>query len=192
MRIRLSWNKVKRHKVSDDKLLIQIRQDADNDLNERTTTSSKPKIEEVKQKTPSKGKKWVGHISKTQLFKLAKEEAKVAQDVQNSRFLMPYDIKKVIENDNTEDYSLLEGIGFPSASSFDKVVQCMKEISIASVKKIQNNIQRIKATEKKLKELERKATENLKKKSKPLIVTYLCQIHQKLASQTAFWVVVFL
>ena len=166
--VRLSLNKVKRHKVSDDKLQIQTKQEIDNDLNERTTTSSKPKIEEVKQKTPVKSKKHAGHISKTQVFKLAKEEAKVAQDVQTSHFLMPYDIKKAIENDNSDSHSILNGIGFPSVSSFDKVVQCMKEISIASVKKIQNNIQRIKATEKKLKELERKASENLKKKSKSL------------------------
>lgn len=161
---------MKRHKVSDDKLQIQIKQEADNDLNERTTTSSKPKIEEVKQKTPVKGKKTSKRISKSQVFKLAKEEAKVAQDVQISQFLMPYDIKKSIDSDNSDNYALLEGIGFPNPSSFEKVLQCMKEISIASVKKIQNNIQRIKATEKKLKELERKASENLKKKSKPPII----------------------
>ena len=114
-----------------------------------------------------KNKQPKNHISKKQIFKLAKEEAKdkVTQDVQ-SKVIMPYDIKKIIDSDITADYAILDDVGYPTSDNFDKILQCMKEISINSVKKIRNSIQRIKATEKKLKELERKASENLKKKSK--------------------------
>jgi hypothetical protein len=167
MRVNRSLSKVKRHKVSEDPVQIQIKQELDNDFNEKTTCSSRPKIEEVKHKTPVKLSKMHLDVHKKQVFKLAKEEMKekVAQDVQ-THFLMPYEVKKLIDDDITGEYSILDNIGYPVLSSFDKVLQYMKEISISSVKKIQNNIQRIKATERKLKELERKSSENLKKKSK--------------------------
>lgn len=166
-KLKKNWNKAKRQKVSDDKEHIQIKHEVQTEQTVSTKTPTKQIEEETKQKVVGKPESHKHDSSKKQIFKLAKEELKEKGERDlYEKFLMPYDIKKVIENDLSGNYNILDNIGFPWPSSFDKVLQGMNEISIASVKKIQNSIQRIKATERKLKELERKASENLKKKSK--------------------------
>lgn len=88
------------------------------------------------------------------------------QQDEDSKVLMPFDIKKMIEYDMTDQHSILDGISFPISENFEEILQWMKEISLQAIKKIQNSIQRIKGTDKRLKELERKAKENYTKKSK--------------------------
>lgn len=155
--------------VSEEKVKAINKSEAKSAKPTEDSSAVKIKVEETKQKTPIKSINSRTPTPKKQLFKLAKEEIKEKElKEEESKVLMPFDIKKLIDSDMTNQHSILDNIGFPDSENFEKIIQSTKEISLQFIKKVQNSIQRIKATEKKLKELEKKAKENYTKKSKLL------------------------
>lgn len=141
--------RVKRQKVSDNKVQIKIEE-------------SLVKVEE-ESKNFSVPQKQTQELKKkpTPRSKLIKEESKGNE---TGKVSSPYEIKKMIESSILSEKMILESIQFPSGKNSLKVMQFVREISISSVKKIQTSIQRIKATEKKLKDLQKKQKDVLKKK----------------------------
>ena len=166
--------KVKRQKLDDSKIQIQIdkelekseshKEQVSHNLSEKEETKQQtaPSKTTTPQKTPQKEKKQETPVKPP---KEEKEESKesVFED-KNSKVPTPLEIKKMIENSTHSSTSIFESIRFPTGKNSVKVLQHMREISIASVKRIQNTVQRIKASEKKLKHLEHKTNESLKKK----------------------------
>lgn len=83
---------------------------------------------------------------------------------EDSKVLMPFEIKKLIESTSKQRNNILDMISFPYGKNSTKILQNLKEISLLSIKKIQIWFQRIKATERKLKDVEVKTHQSLEKK----------------------------
>lgn len=167
--------RVKRQKVTDSKVQImlenvheEVKEPNKNSNFNKKQTNEENKFEKIVKQEITKiatPKKSPVKSSPAKSKIAPKEESKERKSHSNeSRIISPFEIKKMIESSLLSKERILNSIHFPDPKNGFKILQGVKEISISSVKKIQSSIQRIRATEKKLVELQLKTKESLKKK----------------------------
>ena len=166
--------KVKKQKLSEEE--IQIKENDDNKNSEVINTHIEiEKEEDTKQEIihelPLNKDESEDSINNNshQLHVNINEESKESKESswteEELNFLMPFEIKKLIESSSKSKEMILESITFPPEKNAVKILQHLKEISISSIEEIQNWFQRMIGTDRKIQDYDYKSNHWVAKKN---------------------------
>lgn len=163
--------KVKKQKVSEDE--IQIKEsERELEANIVTTQIEVEKQEESKQDLPQDFEKPDVPLEESEKQMSPEIEVNIQEDCKENsgteedlNFLMPLEIKRLIKEASQTKEMILESVSFPPVKNSSKILKQIKEISINSIKEIQNCFQRMTETDRKLREYEIKTNHCVIKKN---------------------------